>query len=329
VRPCVTALSVCLLVSACGPQPPGRPVAFRPAEVSSPPADSALLRALSRIADTDMTRKGFAFGDTAALRGLPGRTDGNRWSSLVGVGQRDLAGLEAVAGRAGIHLAAAEYAISTGVLPDVMSVLAGGQHEALARDGLTAAGWQPSGDGFLVAPPQRAEDSHLVLAMPKALPRGTDLLYGEQSTVAANAWAEPEESLARAPEIVRIADCLGDVVAAVMVRTIGRDQAVSVSVGIRRPRDATETGRVVICSAWPDAAAAQRSATAQRDGYATGSTSGNLRYDEVFTEFRADVLDGPRHMVRAEAGYADPRRHQPSAVLSLLQNNDLPGLPIR
>ncbi|MFG2040318.1 hypothetical protein [Dactylosporangium sp. NPDC048998] len=306
-----------LFMAGCTADP-----AAGPAATTAPASGVLLLDALAHVADSDATRTRFEFSDIAFL----GTMQGEGWADIRYLGARNISLL--LVQRAGLPVDAASYAITAGPEPRQVIVLAGGQDATTATAALRQLGWRADGDRFL-APlltaksPDTDNDGGLI-PLGQARQSGADLLVGGTTADLADAApAAGRPTLVVRPVVAALAGCLGDVVAAkarFMPHVSGPQIYLGVAAtGVRRPATPDAKPRVVLCAAHDSAATATQTAETLRHAFANDASNG-VPYTQLYSDVTVTVLDGPQHIVRAEATAATP-----NTMLYAFGGYSLPG----
>ncbi|MFF5227955.1 hypothetical protein [Dactylosporangium sp. NPDC000521] len=282
--------------------------------------DTELVKALSRLADTEDFRKNILFADEAVALRFPRVTSDRavNWRTLIGRGSARLRPETKILPDYGIRLDNSEYVVTAGTPLRDVTLVAGGQDPAAVTGKLLAAGWRAE-DGDLVAPPIFTDDWHmrfLSIALPLVHGEGVDLFVGGDDANWDDARVAPERSLAANPTIRALADCLGDAIAAYFRTRTHDDRTFVIAAGVQRKGAGSgKPAKVVVCSSWSTAEDMDRSVAEQRQQYAQG------RPAEVFRDVMVTAVGGERHLVRVTA---DSR--EPDAILAMVDDANAPGM---
>ncbi len=251
---------------------------------------------------------------------------GEGWADIRYIGARNISLLRVQ--RSGLPIDAATYAITAGPEPRHVIVLAGGQDATASAAALRQLGWRADGDRFLAPPltaksPDTDNDGGLI-PLGQAHQSGADLLVGGATADLADAApAVGRPTLAARPVVAALTGCLGDVVAAqarFAPHVTGSQIYLGVAAtGVRRPATPDAKPRAVLCAAHDSAATAAQTADTLRHAFANDASNG-VPYTQLYTAVTVTVLDGPQHIVRAEATAATP-----NTMLYAFGGYSLPG----
>lgn len=290
---------------------------------------TGLQAALGRVAANDKTRQYVEYGEVARLSRLV--EDGVRYRSLLGYGFSPFAtGYRIMADELRFDPTRMNGAVMAGQPPDQSGVLWGdydleaveralADRDIPAEDSADGKRWTSAGDHEL------SPDGPLVDIVPTA---GLNDIHTADGTFAYSssragleAVTEPgEDTLAGDPLLVRLADCLGDVSAAVLVTKVEGDP-MSYAVGVRAAEDGAATD--VACIAPPEG-----DAKALRDRVEGELKTGKVPsvqqpWADLLPKATVDVVEDGS-VVRVEA---KPAEDEPvGRVMQMLQKRDLPAL---
>ncbi|WP_186763212.1 hypothetical protein [Lentzea tibetensis] len=284
--------------------------------------ETGLRKALARVAATDQLRDYVEYADGEGIAVVAGRTGAPEgpWRRLRGYeGGKIAAYSRTLADVTGIELGAVRYRIAAGAPPYDVALLVGGQDAGQITGRLRASGWQDGANGELTAPSLDASGAPdvrvLSLSLAKVKPTGADLAHGSADASLDPVLAPGEKTLAADAGTVALADCLGDVIVALMTRTKDTGEGPdAVAVGVRRTADKASAPRAIVCSEWRSAGAADRAAGEQRDALASGP------FADTYRNGKAERAGG--NLVRLEADTPDDA----AAVLAGFLERRLPGM---
>ncbi|MEV7005527.1 hypothetical protein [Streptosporangium sp. NPDC051022] len=298
------------------------------------------------------------YGDMAHWRSLGVVTEGGpgkdrRWLSVVTAGFGDL-GVNAsrLTGPTGVNVFAADRGAVFGVPPKTAIRVEGSLDSADIRAKLTALGAKPREIGGQEGL-SLGEDNKIDMTGPQAglgLMNQLNQVVVTDSALVAGSAAEPVaaglgagSSLADSPDHAAVADCLGDVVAAVVTAPAQPGGVILYGVGLRRPASTADKAVDVVC-VLPRVAEVGKTFTerfttaAKVGGRPLGELAETITHDEVRsgdrTVYRAVLTvkpDGPvmlaqQLLVRNElASLADPAA--PANPLDVLNRSSPPGTP--
>jgi hypothetical protein len=305
---------------------------------------SGLRQALSRVAATDVTRGWVGYDAIAELTGVVGKTPKGGLASLLLFGT-ELVNLS-VARQAptdtGIAPLDADYGISAGKQPQMVTVLIGGQHADRIGTSITTLGWTRNGDRYVAPAKAKLPASIYALEFNQVRPDGSDVVIGRPGVDLGTAGHPAGRTLADDPTFSGIADCLGDVAVAELTNRwstikhpagwpVGVPSGVQVGklteigVGVLTPKSTSDTPRAVVCTAWADKAAADGYAKALPDvlGHAKAFTNG-LPYAQVLTHSQLTNVGGDAHIVRWTAD--ETGADEAMLIFQLTANENVPGL---
>ena len=236
-------------------------------------AKSGLAAAMDSVSGTGPAAEYFEYGDLAALRQLgvvhpnaipngSGTLIDPRWSTVAGVGASDLVAYSAVLPKLiDVNVLAGETAVAIGNPPNRATRISGSLDAKAISAKLTALGAEPRSfgdtDGLSFGPDNQINTSSKL---------GRDLNYGalaitlNQLAVTDDTFATSRnaatlekvldpgsQSLLDTEHFADLADCLGTVVAAVVLAPQQDKNAVLVGVGVRTPDSADAAVDDVLC----------------------------------------------------------------------------------
>ena len=286
------------------------------ASSSSPPAaqsnaDKLLQKALDRVGSDAIGKSTYIeFGDAQRLAALAAE-DKSSWLSLTYMGAVPLQSGPDVAEQLALDLAAADYAISAGIAPAVVTLLAGGQNRDEVKSAAESLGYKGSG----VLSQKMDLKNKVTVSVAHILPKDDDVAFG--STNADMALVDPTgDSLLDVPAIAAVSGCLGDVVAAFIVDigTDGRMVAVDVN---------EDDGKVTstMCVKTDDDAAAKGLEGKVKSDLASGTTANSKKYADYFEGSSVKVLSNG--VVQAKMPHASDTK--PHTIFQMVTQVDLPG----
>ncbi|GAA5038380.1 hypothetical protein GCM10023259_002970 [Thermocatellispora tengchongensis] len=336
------ALAALLVLTACGGET-GESAQERPesaatsTEPAQPPptsqaaADAGLRDALAEVSGTGPAAAYFEYGEPAWWRemGVTGASgEGRRWlpASLSGLG--DLArAAKALPEATGIDPAAGERAVTIGLPPRQAFRFDGDFDAAAVRGKLTALGAQPrrfgGHDGLSFSPGAEVDLSRrLVPGVTSQL----NQVVATGTTIAAAPMPQSLEavlgkgpSLADSPDHAAVAECLGDVAAAMIIPPQAPGTVTLYAAGLRRPAALGDAPVNVVC-VLPAASAVPAVERALTAGLATSG-----RYGEHVRQVAHDrVRAGDRTVLRAVLTLREPTHVLFGAAM--LQRGELQAL---
>ncbi|WP_129667891.1 hypothetical protein [Phytoactinopolyspora endophytica] len=279
---------------------------------------TALRQALARLEATSATSQHISFGDAARIDEASGGTFKGTWGSLTGWGADQLYPYrEQLPDVLGIDLVASESLISVGQPPHVVSLIEGGQDADEITAAATASGW--SGDPVLTL--EMDPSQPVSVSAPNVQPVGSDAVVGGQSADL-SVVDSGETSLADAPVIGELADCLGDVVAAQFIQA----DPYPTGLGVRPDEDDPDTPVSVLCTMTTSVSDGERLAAEMDEAVTSGESALVSRpYADYFTNPDVEILEG-EHIVRMEV------THTPDAsaitIFQMAATRDLTGLAV-
>ncbi|GAA3441001.1 hypothetical protein [Planomonospora venezuelensis] len=307
-----------LVVTGCsgGDGEPGRgETRAAPASSGTPAAPGGLRAALAEVSGEGPAALHLEYGDLAHWRDIGVATDkgpgrDKTWLSVIGYGLGELvrAG-RPLTERTGITPYAADHAVSIGVPPDTAVRIDGGVDAEAIKAKLTALGGRPGKigdhDGLSLADDHALDpdgpliDLGLVNQLNKVVVTGSTLAVGS-AAAPVSAVLGGARSLADVSSHAAVADCLGDVVTAVL--TVPQDSgAVALyGVGLRRPASPGDTPVNVICVAPRSGAIAAVGQALTAKLTTAAPTTQGTRYGEHVKEIEHDeVVSGNVTVLRA------------------------------
>jgi hypothetical protein len=289
---------------------------------------SGLDAALARIADTANTRNQIFYDDTSELVKLAGTNPvGTKGFALLrGMGAGALAESVYVSPQElGINLYGENYALSAGLPPQMLTVLAGGQNASQVTSHLTKLGWKRSGAKLLAPASTSGTTEEIAEILGQVQPSGADVLIASSHASMTQVGSPSGQTLAGDPVISALANCLGNVVAAEMFSGayFAHTGATEVAVGVTQPASDTATPRAVACVAWSTQAKAAQYTTNLRKALASGvAPSLNRRYSTFLTNTSVTSPGGSQNVV----GWQADTPGNASQVFNLVDEFGLPAL---
>ncbi|GGS67431.1 hypothetical protein GCM10010156_27970 [Planobispora rosea] len=291
------------------------------APTASAPAATGLRAAMAEVSGEGPAALHFEYGDLAHWRDIglatdqgPGRD--KTWLPVIGYGLGELvrAG-RPLTERTGITPYAADHAVSIGVPPDTAVRIDGGVDVEAIKTKLTVLGGRPGKigdhDGLSLADDHALDpdgpliDLGLVNQLNKVVVTGSTVAVGS-AAAPVSAVLGGERSLVDVSAHAAVADCLGDVVTAVLTVPQGSGAVALYGVGLRRPASPGDTPVNVICVAPRSGAitAVRQALTAElttaaptTQGTRYGDHAEEIEHDEVvrgdFTVLRATLALAP------------------------------------
>jgi hypothetical protein len=290
--------------------------------------ESGLRDALARVAANDQTRRYVEYGDVARLARLA--DGGDRFLGVLGYGFSPIApSAQLMAEQLRFDPATMDGAVQVGQPPELAGVL-WGDYDVETVDRELSGRDIPSEDSADGTRWTSADDGELSIDGPlTGIARTSELnvLHTAPATFAyapARAgvdWvtAPGDDTLADDPLLRRLAGCLGDVVAAVIVTGVDGDPT-SYAVGVR----ATGSGAVteIACLAPPDDVSEMRDRVERELADGTAPTT-RQPWDELLPDASVDLVE-QASVVRIEA---QPGADGPvGRVMRMLQTRDLAAL---
>ena len=298
---------------------------------------TGLETALARVSDTAGTRSEIYYDNTAELVRLVGKglaAEAKGYGQLRGLGAGNLTSVYGdITADTGINLLNESYAVSAGSPPGELTLIAGGQDGSLVTTKLTGLGWKKGAGGVLAGPPLTGTSTgtgttaqQYAIPLQRVQPVNSDVLVGQQKADLAQIGSPSGTTLAGDPGVKALADCLGNVVSAIMFS--GRIIAVTsdpteLALGISQPASASATPHMVACVSWPTQQAADAYAANVKKALTTGSSpSLQTPYSKLLQHPQVTSVGGPAHVVEWQATPADVQ-----LSLEMIENEDLPALP--
>ena len=295
---------------------------------------TALEGALARISDTPGHQSAISYDNTAKLVPLAGTGASalaKGYWQLRNLGTGEFISLDppsSISRDTGINELSASYAVSAGPPSSQMTLIAGGQDGSLVTAKLEKLGWKASSGGVLAGPPTSSASAatfRFAESMQRVRTANSDVLYGSDSGDQVGSPAGT--TLAGDPGIRALADCLGNVVAAMMFS--GADAHITaapteVALGLGEPATANATPQLVACVSWPTQQAADAYAATVKRALATGTSIANFpeRYSALLRDPKVTSVGGPAHVIEWQATPADVAQ-----LLQMKQYEDVPALP--
>ncbi|GIH79327.1 hypothetical protein [Planobispora longispora] len=282
---------------------------------ASAPAATGLRAAMAGVSGDGPAALNFEYGDLAHWRDIGVATDqgpgrDKTWLSVIGYGLGELvrAG-QPLTERTGIAPYAADHAVSIGVPPDTAVRIDGGVDAEAVRAKLTALGGRPGKigdhDGLSLADDHALDpdgpliDLGLVNQFNKVVVTGSTVAVGS-AAAPVSAVLGGDRSLADVSSHAAVADCLGDVVTAVLTVPQNSGAVALYGVGLRRPASPGDTPVNVICVAPRSGAIpAVRQAFTAKLTTAAPTTQGTLYGDHAEEIKHDEVVSGNFTVLRA------------------------------
>ncbi|GAA5210001.1 hypothetical protein [Microbacterium kyungheense] len=216
--------------------------------------ESALTEFLSDVPAAQAVEGSFiAFSSVALAEGL----DAEQSESVKYVGLGNVAP-QALETELGVDLDGAAAFVTIGTYPQSVALIAGGQVEDSVSSAASRAGWESTDDsGVLVSTGSHA--ASLASAATFVRPDGDSVIFSGPDVDLRTWGADDPVMLGEEPRVVALADCLGDVAAALISVN---DTGVSYAVGARGDAETTS----VMCVLGADGAQAEAIASALEDG---------------------------------------------------------------
>lgn len=237
-----------------------------------------------------------------------GRLNGEQSEAIEYVGLGNVAP-EALTSELGVDLDGAEALITVGTFPQSVTLIAGGQSADDIGSAASRSGWESADDSGVLVSAGPQMDS-LSSAVTFVHPDGDSvILSGPQ--VDLRTWRQDDPAtLDDEPGVVELADCLGDVAAALIFVA---DAGTPYAVGVRGDAGATN----VMCVLGADDAMADAIASAIDDG----RTPSGRPYSELLQDLEvADDADVLRLTVAPTKGTAA------GVLLQMAMRGELPGI---
>lgn len=275
---------------------------------------TALEQSLDRITATEATIQYIEFGNLARIRELSGDSHEGTWGSLDRFGMTHLfAHREEMLPVLGIDMSAAHAATVAGQPPAAVTLIEGGQDGDQITSAATESGWTDD-DGVLTLETDLTQP--LSVPAPHVQPLDTDVAIGGIEADVSVVDTD-DTSLADEPASGSLADCLGDVAAAV-VRVV---DARPVAAGVR---DESETPVSVMCAHTVQAGDTDELARSVTAAMQSGQTARGRPYTDFFESPEVDVLDGG--VVRMVATNTSESFAATILQMAMPEPHDLPGL---
>lgn len=294
---------------------------------------TGLEAALARVSDSANNQSSIYYDNTAELVSLAGTSlsaEAKSFGALRGTGAPNLVSyLGTLTRDTGINLFGESYAITAGLPPASVTLVADGQDGSQVTGKMTKLGWKKGADGTLASPPlstASTDTAEYTISMRKVEAADSDVLFGGASADLGQIGSPSGSTLADDPGIKALAGCLGNVVAATMYsgRYAGiKADPTEVAVGISQPAKASDAPHAVVCVSWPTQSAADTYEANVRKVLATGlSLRTAERYSSLLRHATVTSVGGGSHVVEWQA---DPSTAE--TVFQMQVSNDLPALP--
>jgi len=249
------------------------------------------------------------FGDASRLAELTAKQSAT-WSGLQSTGSSAILEGYDYASQLAIKLSAADYAVSVGQAPGVVTLVAGGQDASAVTSAAKSLGY--SGGDVLS---QDMNVSKLItVGINQVEATGQDVVLAGSGADLGLVDAKGT-TLADDDDIAALSDCLGDPAAAYLSDV--DDHRVGLGV-------ADDDGAAVstICVKADDGSAAKTLAADVKQELASGTVAGGTAYTEMFTDSKVSVVAGD--VVKATLTNADGT--EANTVFTMLAQGDLPGV---
>ncbi|NDL59915.1 hypothetical protein [Phytoactinopolyspora mesophila] len=277
---------------------------------------TSLQQALSRVSATDATVTYIEFGDAERIREASGGSFKGVWGSLDGWGSSTLAQYRRqVPEVLGIDPEAAQMYLTVGQPPETVTLLQGGQDAEAITSASTASGWTGEDTLTLEMDPTQP----ISISSPHIRPLADDVVVGGTAADLGVVDADGEDTtLAGAPVVGELADCLGDVFAAYFIDS----EAYPTALGVRPAEDDPESPVSIMCVLTPSVSDAERLAEEIPSTVAEGDMPSQGRpYAIMFEAAEAEILDG-EHVVRVELEHTDGALA--NVIFQMVFKRDLP-----
>ena len=284
---------------------------------------SRLLAALSRMAPIEDAPLQIYYGDGLTLTEmLPDGepiTEPPGYGMLVGFGAASLAGIGIENTDLGIDLDGAGYAITVGQPPQQYSLISGGQDTETLTSTLADQGWVEENGEFVSPSDFDTVDSdyaRYTLPLARVTVSGSDVVFG--SADADLSMVDGSESLADDERVSTVAQCLGDVVTAVLETVELSETTPLVGLGVRTPEGSQQRPQVVVCVSWDDAEEASAYAERATVDLTDGTSTAGRPYSDLFDPAEA-VVDGAVASWETETDMA-------MTIFTAWNQGDIPGM---
>lgn len=274
---------------------------------------AALSVALGRIGAAAAASQYVAFGDVTAIDELSGGTVDGPWGSLIGWGTGNtLAYQDMIHETLGIDTAAADIALTVGTPPTTLTLFQGGQDADSITASAQEAGW--SGDDVLSAELDAANP--LTVSIPTLRATGSDVVLG--GTDADLSLVDSEgDSLADDATLGPLADCLGEVTAALLIGA----ETLPYGLAVRPAGDDNASPVGLMCVVTGSSDEAEQLGQTIVDDVESGTTGEGRPYSDYFHEADMETLD---EVVRVHLPHSDDAFG--TTLFQLADTSDLPGL---
>lgn len=288
---------------------------------------SSLLAALGKVRATDSTRMYVEYGNVAAARALH-EADRERFVTLTGFGMGNLRNYyQVVSEDLAFDPLTLREAIAAGNPPDWSAVIWGDYDVNAVNNRFAELGVERSDDGDSTTWTTSA-DGDIRLDSPLATIAGPSTLNNVRTAPGSFAFSPKRDTLfwvtdpggdtlAEDPTMKTLAQCLGDVIAAIITR--GENSTETLAVGVRAPSTTDVTDVICVAPGTRDPASIRDHATGQ---LANGqSPKADRPWSELLPNAKVEVTGFPDPFVRviATPGGDNP----PGRVVQMLHNREL------
>lgn len=277
---------------------------------SSGKSDSVLHQALSRFSSKaagDSLQ--VEFGDTSHIASIAAK-EGATWNGLAAVGASTILEGYDYADQLAIKLDAADYAISVGQAPGVVTLIAGGQD----ADAVTTAAKSLGYGGAEVLSQDMNVSKVITVGINQIKAAGSDVVLGGSGADLGYVDSKGT-TLADDADIASLSDCLGDPAAAYLADNNGH----RVGLGVTEDHGATVS---TMCITADSGSAAKSLADEVKQDLASGAVEGGKKYADMFGDSKVAVVSDD--VVQAIMPNADGMNA--NTLFTMLAQGDLPGL---
>lgn len=289
--------------------------------------ESGLLEALGKVRATDSTRGYVEYGNVAATRALH-EADRERFVTLTGFGMGNLRTYyKVVSEDLAFDPLTMRAAIMAGNPPGWSAIIWGDYDVNAVNNRFAGLGIERASNGDTTTWTTSA-DGTIDLNRPIVKIAGATTLNNVRTAPGSFAFSPTRDTLswvtdpggdtlAKDPTMKTLAQCLGDVVAAIITRAEGRTE--SVAVGVRAPSTTDVTDVICVAPGTRDPASIRDHATGQLAG--GQSPQANRPWSELLPNAKVETASLPDPVVRITAtpGAGNP----PGRVIQMLLNREL------